>query len=59
MGGDLSALSVDEWCGVYYSQVPVVTFKDFERALTRAHSSVGADELQRFVEWTAEFGQEG
>jgi hypothetical protein len=39
--------------------VPVVTFSDFERALTRAHSSVGTDELQRFVEWTAEFGQEG
>jgi hypothetical protein len=40
-------------------QVPVITYYDFERALTRAHSSVGTDELQRFVEWTSEFGQDG
>lgn len=40
-------------------KVPVITYTDFERALTRAHSSVGTDELQRFVEWTSEFGQDG
>lgn len=40
-------------------EVPVITYTDFERALTRAHSSVGTDELQRFVEWTSEFGQDG
>ncbi len=39
--------------------VPVVCFEDFEKALLKAHSSVGTDELQRFVDWTAEFGQEG
>ncbi len=32
---------------------------DFEKALQRAHSSVGADELTRFIQWTEEFGQEG
>lgn len=39
--------------------VPVVTFKDFEKALKKAHSSVGVDELSRFISWTEEFGQEG
>jgi vacuolar protein-sorting-associated protein 4 len=39
--------------------VPVITYADFEKALTRTHSSVGVDELQRFVSWTEEFGQEG
>jgi vacuolar protein-sorting-associated protein 4 len=39
--------------------VPVVTYKDFEKALCKAHSSVGHDELQQFVSWTEEFGQEG
>lgn len=39
--------------------VPDVGARDFEVAMGRAHSSVGTDELQRFVDWTAEFGQEG
>ena len=39
--------------------VPVITFADFEKALGRSHSSVGVDELQKFVTWTDEFGQEG
>jgi vacuolar protein-sorting-associated protein 4 len=39
--------------------VPTVGLKDFERALRKAHSSVGTDELERFVRWTEEFGQEG
>ena len=40
-------------------QVPLVTYKDFEAALTKAHSSVATEELERFQTWTAEFGQEG
>jgi vacuolar protein-sorting-associated protein 4 len=39
--------------------VPVVTYSDFSKALTKAHSSVATDELDRFQQWTAEFGQEG
>lgn len=39
--------------------VPVVTYRDFQKAMTRAHSSVGADELSKFVSWTEEFGQDG
>jgi vacuolar protein-sorting-associated protein 4 len=39
--------------------VPLITFHDFEKALRRAHSSIGPDELLRFVKWTEEFGQEG
>ena len=40
-------------------QVPLIVNEDFEKALKKAHSSVGADELNRFVTWTEEFGQEG
>ena len=40
-------------------EVPVVTYNDFTKALTKAHSSVAAEELERFQSWTAEFGQEG
>ena len=39
--------------------VPVVTFLDFKKALTKAHSSVGINELKKFVTWTEEFGQDG
>lgn len=39
--------------------VPLVTAEDFNKALSRAHSSVAASELERFVQWTEEFGQEG
>lgn len=39
--------------------VPLIVYGDFEKALRKAHSSVGADELSRFVSWTEEFGQEG
>jgi vacuolar protein-sorting-associated protein 4 len=39
--------------------VPLVGYNDFQRALKKAHSSVGTDELARFVQWTEEFGQEG
>lgn len=39
--------------------VPVITFEDFCRALKKAHSSVGAGELEQYEKWTAEFGQDG
>ena len=39
--------------------VPLVCYNDFEHALKKAHSSVGTDELERFVQWTQEFGQDG
>ena len=37
--------------------VPLISAEDFSRALGKAHSSVGVDELQRFIDWTEEFGQ--
>lgn len=40
-------------------KVPLIEYQDFLTALKKAHSSVGADELDRFVSWTEEFGQEG
>jgi hypothetical protein len=39
--------------------VPVVTYDDFLKAFNKAHSSVGTDELSRFVTWTKDFGQDG
>ena len=39
--------------------VPLITYDDFLKALNKAHSSVGAEELLRFVSWTEEFGQDG
>lgn len=39
--------------------VPDVCYDDFVQALTKSGSSVSADELTRFTEWTEEFGQEG
>jgi len=38
---------------------PQVTMADFMSVLGHSTSSVGNDELQRFVDWTKEFGQEG
>lgn len=32
---------------------------DFLTALGKAHSSVGANELEEYVKWTKEFGQDG
>lgn len=40
-------------------KVPLIEYSDFVKALKKAHSSVGTDELERFVTWTEEFGQEG
>jgi len=40
-------------------KVPLIEKADFIKALNKAHSSVGNDELEHFVSWTEEFGQEG
>jgi len=40
-------------------KAPDVSFKDFEKVLSHAFSSVSADELEQFVDWTKQFGQEG
>jgi vacuolar protein-sorting-associated protein 4 len=39
--------------------VPVVCLDDFKSALSKQHGSVGADELDQYVKWTALFGQDG
>ena len=39
--------------------VPDVCYQDFVEALKKSGSSVSADELTRFIQWTEEFGQEG
>ena len=39
--------------------VPVVKYSDFQKALRRGHSSVATEEIQRFISWTEEFGQDG
>eukprot|EP00586_Coscinodiscus_wailesii_P006399 CAMPEP_0172490106 /NCGR_PEP_ID=MMETSP1066-20121228/20452_1 /TAXON_ID=671091 /ORGANISM="Coscinodiscus wailesii, Strain CCMP2513" /LENGTH=452 /DNA_ID=CAMNT_0013258419 /DNA_START=192 /DNA_END=1550 /DNA_ORIENTATION=+ len=40
-------------------KVPDIGLDDFKRALRNGCSSVSSEELQRFVEWTNKFGQEG
>lgn len=40
-------------------KVPIVVFDDFKKALNKSHSSVAVEELERFIKWTEEFGQEG
>jgi len=38
---------------------PVVSFADFEAALSHSGSTVAESEIEQFVQWTNEFGQEG
>lgn len=40
-------------------EVPIIKFHDFVRALTKAHASVGTNELDQYEKWTGEFGQDG
>ncbi len=40
-------------------QVPDLLSSDFERVVSRSKASVGPEDLERFVKWTAEFGEEG
>lgn len=40
-------------------KVPDVSSQDFSKAMERSGSSVAAHELERFVQWTSDFGQEG
>ena len=40
-------------------EVPTITFQDFVGALSKAHASVGNDELGQYENWTQEFGQDG
>eukprot|EP01041_Mallomonas_annulata_P007923 gene7923-16214_t len=39
--------------------VPEIEYEDFEKALRRGHSSVATGELDKFIRWTEEFGEEG
>lgn len=39
--------------------VPPVKRYHFNNALSRTHTSVGADELEHYISWTKEFGEEG
>uniref|UniRef100_A0A7S2UTU6 vesicle-fusing ATPase n=1 Tax=Fibrocapsa japonica TaxID=94617 RepID=A0A7S2UTU6_9STRA len=38
---------------------PILSFPDFEKALHNTRPSVAPEELDEFVKWTEEFGQEG
>ena len=40
-------------------KAPDVCLDDFKKTLEHSHSSVSPEELERFVEWTHQFGQEG
>ena len=38
---------------------PKVVMQDFHKVMESSSSTVNAQELERFVEWTKEFGEEG
>jgi vacuolar protein-sorting-associated protein 4 len=38
---------------------PVVTFNDFQKSLRTTRPTVNQKDLDRYVEWTSEYGQEG
>ena len=40
-------------------KVPVVEYRDFEKVMRHSCTTVSETELQRFVEWTKMFGQDG
>lgn len=40
-------------------EAPPVTIGDFQKVMGHAFSTVSKEELKRFEEWTAQFGQEG
>jgi vacuolar protein-sorting-associated protein 4 len=38
---------------------PPVEYRDFQIVMNHSHSTVSQDELKKFQEWTAMFGQDG
>jgi vacuolar protein-sorting-associated protein 4 len=40
-------------------KAPEVKNKDFEKVLGHSFTSVSAEELKRFKDWTKQFGQDG
>jgi vacuolar protein-sorting-associated protein 4 len=38
---------------------PPVEYKDFQMVMNHSHSTVSQEELKKFEEWTAMFGQDG
>jgi vacuolar protein-sorting-associated protein 4 len=38
---------------------PPVEYRDFQMVMNHSHSTVSQDELKKFQEWTAMFGQDG
>ena len=38
---------------------PMVSMANFLRVMEHSVSSVAAEELEQFIKWTADFGQEG
>jgi vacuolar protein-sorting-associated protein 4 len=43
----------------YKLKCPEVSMKDFEKVLRHAFSTVSPEELKRYSDWTAMFGQDG
>lgn len=40
-------------------QLPKLTLKDLEKSASKTRPSVGPENLKQYVEWTAQFGQDG
>jgi vacuolar protein-sorting-associated protein 4 len=58
--GDVDAMEMD-WSQVDPDKLidPVVTLSDFQRSLKSSKSSVATTDLQLYIEWTTQFGQDG
>jgi vacuolar protein-sorting-associated protein 4 len=40
-------------------QAPMVVREDFEKVMRNSVTTVSPEELQRFTDWTKQFGQDG
>lgn len=58
--GDAEAIEIS-WTDVDGSKLkePVITFNDFLKSLRTSKPTVNQKDLDKYVEWTAEYGQEG
>ena len=58
--GDMGAIEMN-WMGVSSDELlePDLTISDFLKAVTVGRKSVNDSDINQYVEWTAEFGQDG
>ena len=60
LAGDYDAIEIG-WTDIDSGRLlePPVTKRDFEKALVSTRPTVNAADLEKYEEWTRDFGQEG